>query len=163
MWCQKTPRGGLQPFAVTVWLSYSLEHSFWFFILPSSGTIFSQPPRLGRRLLSVIQHLSAASSHVEWHSVTTLLNKHLSTHLMTPLPILLRLWSTQRGVQLRVQGSTTNAWWTAEIFTHTGSGARQRAGGLWKEEDASSSLGNLGWTVIGATHSWRHICPTLKA
>lgn len=50
---------------------------FVFFFLPLSGTIFSQPPRLGRRILSVIQHLSAASSHVEWLSVTTLLNKHL--------------------------------------------------------------------------------------
>lgn len=62
---------------LTVWLSYSLEYSFHFFLLPLSGTIFSQPPRLGRRLLSVIQHLSTASSHVGWLSATTLLNKHL--------------------------------------------------------------------------------------
>lgn len=135
---------------------------FIFFLLPLSGTIFSQPPRLGRRLLSVTQHLSTNSSHVEWLSVTTLLNKHhlhasydLSAHPSKAVHY------SERGPALG-SGFHHRCLMNSRDLYPNRQWSQAKSWGPWKE-DASSSLGNLSWTVIGATHSWRRICPTLKA
>lgn len=112
--------------------------------------------------LSVIQHFSAASSHVEWLSATILLNKQLlhASYDLSAHPSKAVCYS-QRGPALG-SGFHHRCLMNSRDLYPNRQWSQAKSRGPWKE-DASSSLGNLSWTVIGATHSWRRICPTLKA